>query len=126
MISTQTETARLNLNTLCVALVNHSLLLKSGLTQYEAQCATLSAVVVQVLDASPPRVQENFGLYMQYQVVQHQQENSASLDFVANNVISMRDHIEKKNQQQQALAMLEPVTEYARSYADSELSYAIL
>ena len=122
MINTRTETTSKNLNTLCVALVNHAMLLKSGLTPYEAQCATLNSVVVQALDASTPRVQENFGLYMQYQVEQSRKEEPSrkedciSLDFVTNNVISLSDHIEKKDQKQQALAWEGAVTPYMRTY----------
>jgi hypothetical protein len=116
MINAQTETISKNLNTLCVALVNHAMLLKSGLTPYEAQCATLNSVVVQALDSSTPRVQENFGRYMQFQVEQSRKENCTSLDFVTNNVISLSDHLEKKDQKQQALAWDGAVTPYLRTY----------
>ena len=114
MAQSQTETAGQNLNTLCAALVNHALLLKSGLTPYEAQSATLNTLVVQALDASAPRVQKNFGLYMQYQVEQSQKKDASSLDFVANNVTALSDHIEKKNQQQ-TLDWHGPVTPYINS-----------
>jgi hypothetical protein len=90
MLNTHIESARLNLNTLSVALANHIKLLKSGLTPYEAQCATLTAAVVQALDASSQRVQENFGLYLHYQVEQSNKESLVPRIVVANKGISDR------------------------------------
>ena len=87
-MNTQIEAGKPNLNILCLALANHNQLLKSGLTPFEAECATLNPLVVQALDASPPRVQENFGLFMQYQVKQFQEESLASTGADMSNVFS--------------------------------------
>ncbi|MEJ1958722.1 MAG: hypothetical protein WDM70_04110 [Nitrosomonadales bacterium] len=87
-MNAQIEPAKPNLNMLCLALANHNQLLKSGLTPFEAECATLSPLVVEALEASPPRVQENFGLFMQYQVKQFQEENLASSGADMSNVFS--------------------------------------
>jgi len=114
MINAQTEVSDINLNALCVALVKHAKLLKSGLTPYEAQCAIFTPEVEQALEAATPRMQESFGLYMQYQVEQAKREESASLDAIAHSVISMRDFIAKKYQQQ-AIAPTQ-TRRLARSY----------
>ncbi len=122
MINHQTDTAKTNLHTLCVALLNHTLLLKSGLTPYEAECATFTTEVEQALDESTPQVQENFGLYMQYQVEQIQKDNLVPTAVVANKVISMSNHLAKRNQQQ-ALALVDPAAHYNNSDGQLRSNY---
>jgi len=99
MSALKVKTADRNMNVLCMALINHSRLLQSGLTPYEAQCATFTSDVVQALDESTPRVQENFGLYIQYQVEQNQGSGLATPNPLENKVLSMSEHISKKDQQ---------------------------
>jgi len=107
------------LNTLSIALLRYTQLLNSGLTPYEAECATLTDAVFHALDTSPPRVQVNFGLYMRYIVEKSQ--NTSSLDFVENNAITQDHHIDKSDQQHQ-LTLLESAA--IRKYNSTKSKFA--